>query len=55
MFAWIGVNLLGIGMHSYGFTTTGVTVLYAFMIFEASFLGAMAVAWFVSVKRPLKP
>jgi ABC-type transport system involved in cytochrome c biogenesis permease subunit len=54
MFAWIGVNLLGIGMHSYGFTTTGVTILYAFMIFEAVFLAAAAVAWFVSVKRQIK-
>jgi ABC-type transport system involved in cytochrome c biogenesis permease subunit len=54
MFAWIGVNLLGIGMHSYGFTTTGVTILYAFMIFEAVFLIAASVAWFVSVKRQVK-
>jgi ABC-type transport system involved in cytochrome c biogenesis permease subunit len=54
MFAWIGVNLLGIGMHSYGFTTTGVTILYAFMIFEAAFLVAMSVAWFISAKRPVK-
>jgi ABC-type transport system involved in cytochrome c biogenesis permease subunit len=52
MFAWIGVNLLGIGMHSYGFTSTGTTLLYSFMIFEAVFLAASGAAWFVSVKRP---
>jgi ABC-type transport system involved in cytochrome c biogenesis permease subunit len=51
MFAWIGVNLLGIGMHSYGFTTRGVTMLYSFMIFEAVFFAALVVAAAVSVKR----
>ena len=51
MFAWIGVNLLGIGMHSYGFTTRGVTLLYSFMIFEAVFLIAAAAASWVSAKR----
>ena len=54
MFAWIGVNLLGIGMHSYGFTGTGVSILYGFMIFEAVFLLSTAVAWFVSAKKPVK-
>ncbi|HUI92795.1 MAG TPA: cytochrome c biogenesis protein CcsA [Chitinivibrionales bacterium] len=54
MFAWIGVNLLGIGMHSYGFTSTGVSILYAFMIFEAVFLCAAAAAWFVSARKRIK-
>ena len=48
MFAWIGVNLLGIGMHSYGFTTTGVTALYSFLIGEAIFLAAAAAAFLVA-------
>jgi ABC-type transport system involved in cytochrome c biogenesis permease subunit len=48
MFAWIGVNLLGIGMHSYGFTTTGVTVLYSFLIGEAVFLAAAATAFLIT-------
>jgi ABC-type transport system involved in cytochrome c biogenesis permease subunit len=54
MFAWIGVNLLGIGMHSYGFTSTGVTLLYSFLAFEAVFLTAASVAWFLSMRSPVK-
>jgi ABC-type transport system involved in cytochrome c biogenesis permease subunit len=38
MFAWIGINLLGIGMHSYGFTNTGKTFLFSFMIIESLFI-----------------
>jgi ABC-type transport system involved in cytochrome c biogenesis permease subunit len=53
MFAWIGVNLLGIGMHSYGFTTTGITALYSFLIFEAVFLAAAAVAFFMTRRRAM--
>lgn len=51
MFAWIGVNLLGIGMHSYGFTTTGATLLYSFIIFEAIFLVAVGAGAMVSIKK----
>jgi ABC-type transport system involved in cytochrome c biogenesis permease subunit len=50
MFAWIGVNLLGIGMHSYGFTTTGRTLLYSFMLFESVFLLASGTAYFVTMR-----
>jgi|WetSurMetagenome_2_1015567.scaffolds.fasta_scaffold00060_39 ABC-type transport system involved in cytochrome c biogenesis permease subunit len=48
MFAWIGVNLLGIGMHSYGFTTTGITLLYSFLICESIFLAGAAAAFLVT-------
>jgi ABC-type transport system involved in cytochrome c biogenesis permease subunit len=51
MFAWIGVNLLGIGMHSYGFTATGVTVLYSFLIAEAFFLAASTTAFLLGSKK----
>ena len=47
MFAWIGVNLLGIGMHSYGFTSSGVSILYSFMIFETVFLITSTVVFFL--------
>ena len=47
MFAWIGVNLLGIGMHSYGFTSSGVGILYSFMIFETVFLITSTVVFFL--------
>lgn len=38
MFAWIGVNLLGIGLHSYGFTHSGLNLLITMVIFETLFL-----------------
>lgn len=41
VFAWFGVNLLGVGLHSYGFTEGTLWGLGAFALFEAAFL-----AWF---------
>ncbi len=41
VFAWFGVNLLGVGLHSYGFTEGTLWGLGAFVLFEAAFL-----AWF---------
>lgn len=38
MCTWIGVNLLGIGMHSYGFSSTGAGVLFGYIGFECMFL-----------------
>ncbi len=38
MCAWIGVNLLGTGLHSYGFTASGAKVLFGYAIFEVLFL-----------------
>ena len=40
MLAWIGVNLLGVGMHSYGFTTNGAMALIAVQGVETVFLAA---------------
>ncbi|MBD3393134.1 MAG: hypothetical protein GF418_13515 [Chitinivibrionales bacterium] len=40
MFAWIGVNLLGIGLHSYGFTSSGAAFLLWFVGIETAFLCA---------------
>jgi len=36
--AWIGVNLAGVGMHAYGFSSTGSRVLFFVVDFEALFL-----------------
>jgi len=36
-FGWFGVNLLGVGLHSYGFTDSIATNLYLFIIFELWF------------------
>lgn len=38
MLAWVGVNLLGIGLHSYGFTYTGLGTLVGISLFEVIFL-----------------
>jgi hypothetical protein len=38
MFAWLGVNLLGVGLHSYGFTSSGAAVLFGFIGAETLFL-----------------
>ncbi len=38
MCTWIGVNLLGTGLHSYGFTSKGAMLLMAYAAFEALFL-----------------
>ena len=33
-FSWFGVNLLGVGLHSYGFTDSGFMILLAFTAFH---------------------
>ncbi|NIA15974.1 MAG: hypothetical protein GWP08_18070 [Nitrospiraceae bacterium] len=45
-FSWFGVNLLGVGLHSYGFTSGVFRVLIAFYIAEAAFLLLGACVWF---------
>ena len=44
MCAWIGVNLLGVGLHSYGFSSSGVNILLAYFAFEGIFLCGIALA-----------
>jgi ABC-type transport system involved in cytochrome c biogenesis permease subunit len=36
--AWFGVNLLGVGLHAYGFTSGAARGLLAFTIFELAFI-----------------
>jgi len=40
MMAWFGINLLGVGLHSYGFTSGVATALSAYVSGEAIFLAA---------------
>jgi ABC-type transport system involved in cytochrome c biogenesis permease subunit len=54
MAAWIGVNLLGIGMHSYGFTSRGATVLFSVLGAEGVFLGALLIVFIHSRFSSLK-
>jgi ABC-type transport system involved in cytochrome c biogenesis permease subunit len=39
MLAWVGVNLLGVGLHSYGFTYSGLGMLICVTLFELLFIG----------------
>jgi ABC-type transport system involved in cytochrome c biogenesis permease subunit len=39
MLAWVGVNLLGVGLHSYGFTYSGFGLLVGVSLFEILFVG----------------
>ena len=38
MCTWVGVNLLGVGLHSYGFSSTGAGVFFLYLGFELTFL-----------------
>ncbi len=38
-FSWFGVNLLGVGLHSYGFTDTGAEYLVNFILGQCALLG----------------
>ncbi len=45
-FSWFGVNLLGVGLHSYGFTSGVQRVLVLFYGFQSLVLLIGAVGWF---------
>jgi ABC-type transport system involved in cytochrome c biogenesis permease subunit len=45
MWAWFGVNLLSVGLHSYGFTSGAATSLAIYIACEIIFLGVTA--WFI--------
>jgi len=44
-FAWFGVNLLGVGLHSYGFTSGVFINLMAFYAFEVLYMFVMALMY----------
>jgi len=50
MFAWLGVNLLGIGMHAYGFTNRGARLLFTVVGIEVLF--AVAAGTVLGVRGP---
>jgi ABC-type transport system involved in cytochrome c biogenesis permease subunit len=45
-FSWFGVNLLGVGLHSYGFTSGVQRTLLIFYGFESLVLLIGAIGWF---------
>jgi hypothetical protein len=52
--AWFGVNLLNVGLHSYGFTDGAANKLYLFIGGEMLFmlLAGTGQAWVNSTKEP---
>jgi ABC-type transport system involved in cytochrome c biogenesis permease subunit len=54
MLAWVGVNLLGIGMHAYGraygFTTLGARLLFSVLVIEALFLVLLGATYMIRRK-----
>ena len=43
--SWFGTNLLGVGLHSYGFTEGGFFWLSAFWLSQAVFIGLVLLPW----------
>jgi hypothetical protein len=41
MMAWLGVNLLGVGLHSYGFTSGLAMNLFVYSAFELLFIAVL--------------
>lgn len=54
-FSWWGVNNLGVGLHSYGFTEGVWRSLYLSWMIMAVFLVMGAISWFVERSRKKKP
>ena len=44
-FSWWGVNLLGVGLHSYGFTSGIHTALWTYYWIQWGIVGAGALPW----------
>jgi ABC-type transport system involved in cytochrome c biogenesis permease subunit len=51
-FSWFGVNLLGVGLHSYGFTSGIARALLMFYIIESAVLALGAIAWWLRERKP---
>ncbi len=45
-FSWFGVNMLGVGLHSYGFANGAYTALISFYAFELLIVLLGGIAWF---------
>jgi ABC-type transport system involved in cytochrome c biogenesis permease subunit len=54
--SWFGVNMLGIGLHSYGFTDAAFVWLLAFVSSQLAFigLGLLPSNWWRSHRRPVR-
>jgi len=54
--SWFGVNMLGIGLHSYGFTDAAFKWLVLFVVSQLGFiaLGLLPAKWWKSFSRPAR-
>ncbi|MDD5139192.1 MAG: cytochrome c biogenesis protein CcsA [Verrucomicrobiales bacterium] len=54
--SWFGVNMLGIGLHSYGFTDAAFKWLVLFVVSQLAFiaLGLLPAKWWKSFSRPAR-
>lgn len=43
--SWFGTNLLGVGLHSYGFTDSGFMWMMAFVLSQLLFIGLVLLPW----------
>lgn len=43
--SWFGTNLLGVGLHSYGFTDSGFMWMMAFVLSQLVFIGLVLLPW----------
>jgi ABC-type transport system involved in cytochrome c biogenesis permease subunit len=55
MWAWFGVNLLGVGLHSYGFTSGLATNLMIYVILQLGFLAVALPLARLRLKKPAGP
>jgi ABC-type transport system involved in cytochrome c biogenesis permease subunit len=55
--SWFGVNMLGIGLHSYGFTDAAFRWLLAFVLSQVALiiLGLLPAGWWKSFQTPPRP
>lgn len=49
--SWFGVNLLGVGLHSYGFTSAAAIGLWAFCAIECCLIGALYIRTRLTTKE----
>jgi ABC-type transport system involved in cytochrome c biogenesis permease subunit len=52
-FSWWGVNVMGVGLHSYGFTSGIKWTLYGYYIFESLVLVAGGLYWWFALRRQM--
>ena len=50
-FSWWGVNLLGVGLHSYGFTSGIHQALWTYYYIQWGIVGLGAVTWLLERSR----